>query len=151
MVGFSKKKKSSKLRGNREHARGKKKGRGAGLRGGRGNAGAHKHKRVHYFSKLTDGDYWGREKGFKRPENIVVVKTAINVSEIDEQIEKWIHDGKAVKEGDKVKVDLSALGYDKLLGSGRVSRKLVLSIAEATDGAKAKIEGAGGSVSVPAA
>ncbi len=147
MVGFGTKKKSSKLRGTREHGRGRKKGRGAGLRGGKGNAGAHKHKRVHYFSKLTDGDYWGR-KGFKRPEEAVVIKTTINVSEVDVHVAKWADAGRegVTKNGDAYAVDLGVLGFDKLLGKGQVNHKLAITVAEATDSAKGKIEGAGGSI-----
>jgi large subunit ribosomal protein L15 len=144
MVGFSRKRKSSKLRGNREHGRGKKAGRGAGLRGGRGNAGAHKHKRVQYFSKMTDGDYWGREKGFRRPDVVVDKPLGINVYEIDEHADAWVKAGDAKKEGDTIVVDLGALGFDKLLGSGRVTRKFRITVDSATEHAKGKIEEAGG-------
>ncbi len=147
MVGFGKKKKSSKLRGTREHGRGRKKGRGAGLRGGKGNAGAHKHKRVHYFSKLTDGTYWGRV-GFKRPDEAIEVKVAINVAEVDEAVPTWVAAGRegVAADGNGFKVNLAALGFDKLLGNGQVTRKLTITVPEATDAAKAKVEGAGGSV-----
>ncbi|MHB8586031.1 MAG: uL15 family ribosomal protein [Thermoplasmatota archaeon] len=151
MVGFSRKRKSSKMRGNREHGRGKKAGRGAGLRGGRGNAGAHKHKRVQYFSKLTDGTYWGREPGFKRPENIVDKPISINVSDIDENVEHWLKAGTAKKEGDAVVIDLGALGFDKLLGSGQATRKYRITVETATDSAKEKVEAAGGSIAAAAA
>ena len=42
---------------NRTHGRGKKSGRGAGIHGGRGNAGLHKHKFMHMLK--YDPDHFG--------------------------------------------------------------------------------------------
>jgi len=53
---------TKKFRGTRTHGRGKKAGRGAGLHGGTGNAGLHKHK-VQYMLKFMP-DHFGRH-GFK--------------------------------------------------------------------------------------
>jgi len=153
MVGFSKTRKSSKSRGSRMHGRGKKAGRGAGLRGGKGNAGAHKHKRVTYETKLygAEGGYWGREKGFKRPEEVLTPKTIINVSEIDENVDNWVAMGIAQKTGDAYTVDLGAIGVDKLLSNGQVRKAITLTVAEATPRAIEKIEAAGGKVTLPTA
>ncbi|HVL49497.1 MAG TPA: uL15 family ribosomal protein [Candidatus Thermoplasmatota archaeon] len=147
MVGFSKKRRSSKLRGSREHGRGRKKGRGAGLRGGKGNAGAHKHKRVQYFSKMTDGDYWGKH-GFKRPVEVQDALVPINVQELDEAIATWAAAGKAQKVGGGYSVNLTELGFDKLLGSGKVRNAIKVTIATASPRATEKIEEAGGQVDV---
>lgn len=149
MVGFSKKRKSSKRRGDREVGRGRKKGRGAGLRGGRGNAGKHKHKRVHYV-KL--GEQFGATNyGFKRPDEAVEPVNAVNVSELDAVLPRLVEMGEARAEGGVFVVDLSAMGIDKLLGSGQVRSKIRVTVETATPSAKAKIEEAGGSVSEPAA
>src|SRR5687767_5602600 len=97
MVGFSKKKRSSKRRGDREQGRGKKKGRGAGLRGGRGRAGSHKHKRVHY-AKL--GQLWGWENhGFKIPDEAQKVSIGVNVSELDTVLPRLVEMGEASESG----------------------------------------------------
>src|SRR5438067_9120127 len=113
MVGFSKKRKSSKRRGDREMGRGKKKGRGAGLRGGRGNAGKHKHKRVHY-AKL--GQEFGYTNfGFKRPDEAVEEKLAVNVSELDNVLPRLVEMGEAQHANGVFTVDLTAMGIDKLL------------------------------------
>ena len=53
---------------------------------------------------------------------------------------------KAVKEGDVFLVDLSKLGYTKLLGTGTVFVKLKLNIARFTPRAEEKIKAAGGEV-----
>jgi large subunit ribosomal protein L15 len=149
MVGFSKKKKSSKRRGDREMGRGKKKGRGAGLRGGRGNAGKHKHKRVHY-AKL--GQEFGYTNfGFKRPDEVMVEINAVNVAELDNVLPRLVEIGEAQHANGVFTVDLAAMGIDKLLGSGQVRSKINVTVASATESAKAKITEAGGSVAAPAA
>jgi large subunit ribosomal protein L15 len=148
MVGFSKKKKSSKRRGDREQGRGKKKGRGAGLRGGRGNAGRHKHKRVHY-AKL--GQEFGYTNfGFKRPDEAQEVVVSVNVSELDDRLTMLVEMGEAQKTGDVYTVDLAAMGVDKLLGSGQIRNKVRITVATATPSAKSKVEEAGGSIVAPA-
>ena len=61
------------------HGRGKKAGRGAGLRGGRGNAGLLKH-RFMYMTKYMP-DHFGRH-GFKRPQGIIKKDIIINVGDL---------------------------------------------------------------------
>lgn len=147
MVGFSKKRKSSKRRGDREMGRGRKSGRGAGLRGGRGNAGKHKHKRVHY-AKL--GQEFGYTNiGFKIPDEVQNLVVAVNVSELDSRLPLLVEMGEATKQGDVYTVDLARMGVDKLLGSGQIRSKVKVTIASTTDSAKAKIEAAGGAVVEP--
>lgn len=147
MVGFSKKKKSSKRRGDREQGRGKKKGRGAGLRGGRGNAGRHKHKRVHY-AKL--GQEFGYTNiGFKTPDEIQTIVVAVNVSELDDRLALLVEMGEVEKQGDVYVVNLAAMGVDKLLGSGQIRSKVKVTVETATASAKSKVEAAGGSIVAP--
>lgn len=149
MVGFSKKKKSSKRRGDREQGRGKKKGRGAGLRGGRGNAGRHKHKRVHY-AKL--GQEFGYTNfGFKLPDEAQKTVISVNVSELDDRLPQLVEMGEAQKQGDTYVIDLAKMGVDKLLGGGQMRSKAKITVATATEQAKAKVTEAGGSIVAPAA
>ena len=146
MVGFSKKKRSSKRRGDREQGRGKKKGRGAGLRGGKGRAGSHKHKRVHY-AKL--GQLWGWENhGFKIPDEAQKVTIGVNVSELDTVLPRLVEMGEATESGGVFTVNLTEMGVDKLLGSGQVRSKVKVTVASATESAKAKIEAAGGQITI---
>ncbi len=146
MVGFKKQSRSSKRRGDREQGRGKKKGRGAGLRGGKGRAGAHKHKRVH-FAKL--GEEFGHTNiGFKIPDEVQTIVVAVNVSELDAVLPRLVEMGEASEEGGVYTVNLTELGVDKLLGSGQVRSKINLTIETATPSAKAKIEEAGGSITL---
>ena len=149
MVGFSRKKKSSKRRGDREQGRGKKKGRGAGLRGGRGNAGRHKHKRVHYAKLGQEFGY--TNYGFKIPDEAQKVTVSVNVRELEDRLPLLVEMGEAQKQGDVYVVDLAKMGVDKLLGSGQIRSKVKITVATATPSAKEKVEAAGGSVSAPAA
>lgn len=132
-----------KLRGKRTHGRGKKAGRGAGLRGGRGNAGLHKHK---YMSTVKfDPDHFGRH-GFKRHPSLTKRKKTINIAQLEENLDKLIEKGVAEKGKEMIKVDLTSLGVEKLLGGGNATRKMKIIVSEATSRAESKIVDAGGSI-----
>jgi large subunit ribosomal protein L15 len=53
--------------------------------------------------------------------------------------------GKADDKG-KVVLDLTSLGYDKLLGGGKVTGAYAIKVAKVSESAKSKIEAAGGEV-----
>lgn len=116
------------------HGRGKKGGRGAGLRGGRGNAGLHKHKFMHMIKYMPNhfGDY-----GFKRPQSVVKKVKAINVGQLEEMFPG------------KKEIDLRKQGYSKLLGSGRIKTKIKIKVDSASSKAIEKIEEKGGEVILP--
>ena len=132
----------SMMTGSRTRGRGHKKGRGAGLRGGRGNAGCHKTKRIMYERV---GRVWGAH-GFKRPQSVVSANNSINLKTIEENSESWITEGIATKKGKVVSVDLTEMGYDKLLGTGSTSQSDKLTISAASAKAGEKIEAAGGEI-----
>ncbi|MFL2948873.1 MAG: uL15m family ribosomal protein [Candidatus Poseidoniaceae archaeon] len=124
--------KANKHRGrNRYHGRGKKAGRGAGKRGGRGNAGINKHRvmtRIKYMP-----NHWGMH-GFNRHPTLRNVHVTVNVSQLEEMA-----DGKD-------SINLTELGIDKILGSGRINTALTVTVSEASAKAVEKIEAAGGSI-----
>ena len=128
--------------GSRTRGRGHKKGRGAGLRGGRGNAGCHKTKRIMYERV---GRVWGAH-GFKRPQSVVKANNSINLKAIEENSEAWIAEGVATKKGKVVSVDLGEMGYDKLLGTGSTTQSYKLTISAASAKAVEKVEAAGGEI-----
>ena len=130
------------MTGSRTRGRGHKKGRGAGLRGGRGNAGCHKTKRIMYERV---GRVWGAH-GFKRPQSVVSANSSINLRTIEENSESWITEGIATKKGKVVSVDLTEMGYDKLLGTGSTTHSYKLTISAASAKAVEKIEAAGGEI-----
>jgi large subunit ribosomal protein L15 len=118
------------------HGRGYKGGRGAGLRGGRGNAGLHKHKFMHLNKYMPDhlGAY-----GFKRPPSIVKKDKTINVGQLEEKFPG------------KKDIDLTKEGYDKLLGAGKLNSKLKIKVEKVSQHAIDKIKEKGGEIKLPEA
>ncbi len=138
-----KNRKITKKRGTRSCGYGNaQKHRGAGSRGGRGNAGSGKHKQV----KMNIAGRTFGKSGFKRYPGLSPDVRAINLSDIDEKIESWVQEGKAEKKGSSYEVDISKLGYDKVLGGGKLTRKVQIKADSFSESAKKKIEDAGGEV-----
>ena len=134
---------TKKFRGLRTHGRGKKSGRGAGIIGGHGQAGLGKTKKI-YMLKY-DRNHFGHH-GFNRPQSMVAAKNTINVSELSEQVDRFVELGFGSKDGDVYNIDLGAAGIDKLLGCGSIAFKVNVTVDEASAKAVEKIEAAGGSV-----
>jgi len=116
------------------HGRGKKAGRGAGLRGGRGNAGLLKHRYMHMIKNMPD--HFGKH-GFKRHPSITNKNKIINIGQLED-----IFPGKS-------EIDLTKEGFDKLLGSGRLNKKIKIKVNEASEKAVEKIKEKGGEVILP--
>jgi len=120
-----------KLRGSKTCGRGsKKKHRGKGSRGGKGRAGTFKHKKVLRL-KSEPWIIYGK-KGFKslRKRGLEEEVKAINLQEL-------------VKLGEK-EIDVIKLGYQKVLGKGKVEKPLVVKAKSFSEVAKRKLEEAGG-------
>lgn len=130
------KRKILKKRGYRTAGYGsQKKHRGGGSRGGRGLAGLHKHKIMRMVKFMPD--HFGK-KGM-RAQLYHDLKT-ISLKELDLKIEDLLKEGKAKEEKEGVKVNLTELGYDKLLGSGKVKHKLIIEAKSFSKGAIKKLE-----------
>ena len=131
-----------KKRGSRSCGYGNaQKHRGAGSRGGRGMAGSNKHKWSR-ISKFNPG-YFGRS-GFKRP-NPKETK-AINIGYINQNMENWVKKGVAKSEKKKYLVNLTDIGYDKLLGAGKVTYPIKITVDKYSALALQKVEDAGGKI-----
>ena len=76
--------------------------------------------------------HWGMH-GFNRHPGLRVVNSSINLGQVAE-----------IAEGDSI--DLSEMGFDKLLGRGAIDRALTIKVAEASAKAIQKVEAAGGSI-----
>jgi large subunit ribosomal protein L15 len=139
-------KKVKRFRGSKTHGYGSmKKNRGAGNRGGRGLAGSGKragHK-IHAIIKKYGTNYLGKY-GFASGEKKVI--KGINLKDIEIKLNSIMDKGFAKKEGDKISVDLTKLGYDKLLGSGNVTTKFKVIVRSFSKKAKEKIEKIGGEI-----
>ncbi len=127
---------TKKFRGLRTHGRGIKAGRGAGKQGGRGNAGLHKYK---FKSMLIYApDHFGRH-GFKRPPEIVLQPTALNVGELDRFVPVLEAAGAIVRDGEGYVADLAKVGVDRLLGRGESVRTWKVYVAHASKHAREKV------------
>lgn len=73
---------------------------------------------------------------------------AINISEVQADIIRWIEKGYALKKDKGYELDLKKAGYGKLLGTGDVSVPLFVSCDFASAGAVEKIKAAGGNVTI---
>ena len=136
--------KTRKLRGSRTHGYGNtQKHRGAGSRGGVGMAGSKKQK-WSFVSKYMP-NYFGHH-GFKRPSCVMKDINSINVGYIDEHIEKFLGDGAIKFENNKYIINLTDMGYDKLLGSGKVTHPMLITVKKCSKSAVEKIKGASGIV-----
>lgn len=124
------KKKMLKYRGRRSQGYGlHKKHRGGGSRGGRGQAGMHKHKWS--YTVKYDPDHFGK-RGFKRPFAEGGRPKSINLRDIE-----------SLAEGKK-KIELEKFGYDKVLGGGSIESAIEIVAASFSKKAVEKIEAAGG-------
>ncbi|HEV8595720.1 MAG TPA: uL15m family ribosomal protein [Thermoplasmata archaeon] len=132
-----------KFRGSRTHGRGKKHGRGHGDRGGTGNAGLHKHKFV--WMLKYDPDHFGAH-GFVRHHHGLGETFSINVSDVEARLDALVEKGFAARSEAAFDVDLGKAGFHKLLGGGKATHALRITVAVATESAKAKVQGAGGTV-----
>ncbi|ENN96563.1 50S ribosomal protein L15P [Methanocaldococcus villosus KIN24-T80] len=137
-----KRRKVKKYRGSRTCGGGShKKRRGAGNRGGRGMSGGFDH--MWTWVIKYDPERFGKY-GFSRHPSLVKDYETINVGELEELILK--NPDKFEKEGEKYIVDLTKLGYEKLLGRGKISIPVVVKVVEVSERAREKIEAAGGEV-----
>ncbi len=134
-----------KLRGSRTIGGGSsKKRRGAGHRGGRGMAGGHKH--MWTWMVKYDPNHYGKY-GFKRPQKTITKFNTINLDFLDEKLDELVDQGLAEKKNKKIVVDVTKLGYNKVLGKGKITRPAVIKSPKFSQSAIEKIEEAGGEAS----
>lgn len=126
-------------RGERTYHGSHKKWRGGGSRGGRGQANLKKHKWT--YTVKYDPNHFGKQ-GIKPPTPRKI--KAINIRDLDQLTEKLLEQKLAEKEGNKIKIDLGKIGYDKLLGAGKVSKALIVEAKYFSKNAIKKLEEADG-------
>ncbi len=139
-------KKSRKLRGNRSHGYGRiGQHRKSGSRGGFGAAGMHKHKWSWVIKYAPN--YFGK-RGFTRAPQIVLGIKEINVGVLDEAAEKLVKEGLAKIENEYITINVLDLGFNKVTGRGKVTKKLKVITKLITESARRKIESVGGIVEI---
>lgn len=139
--------KNRRQRGHTTHGWGSmKKHRGAGHRGGRGRAGSGKRGDAKKPSEWKAGRKQGKY-GFKSKSRAIKEKT-LNIKTVEDRIERLVTLGKAKFQNGSYYVNLEELGSTKLLSTGNVTRKYMITTPLATPKAIEKIQAAGGNVTL---
>ena len=112
----------------------------SGSRGGVGAAGKHKHFWIR--TVIEEPDHFGH--GSLNSNKRTLIKKWLNVKELNSL--SYTH-GVKEKEG-LLELDLSYLGFQKLLGGGSVTAKYLIKVPLISTNARSKIESAGGKVIV---
>ena len=130
-----------KFRGSRTYGWGQTHAhRGAGSHGGFGKTGGHKHGWTYTVS--YEPNRFGKH-GFHHESATI---TTMNVEELDQLADKLLSSGQATKKDEGTLIDLDSLGVDKLLGSGRVDKQLIVKVKALSSAAAKKIQEAKGQV-----
>ena len=126
-----KERKTRKMRGSRTHGYGRiGQHRDAGSRGHR-KVGRHKH--LWSYVTTYEPDYFGKH-GFTSPQSLKRQENTINIKQLNQlTIESN-------------QVNLTSLGYTKLLGTGKITKPLTVTVAACSKTAQEKIKKAGGQV-----
>jgi len=109
--------------------------------GSKGRRNPGRHKALWSYVIKYEPDYFSKV-GFTSPKSLRHEAKTINVGTLD---------GIAVrlsteKQEDKPVVDLAALGYTKLLGTGKITKPLIIKVASCSKSATEKVKNAGGQV-----
>ncbi|MHA2280589.1 MAG: uL15m family ribosomal protein [Promethearchaeota archaeon] len=145
-----------KMRGRRTHGYGKVgQHRKTGQRAGRGKTTQWKKSKKSYYLKqkelgFPDPDWDLGKKGFKRPQDInrIYQINTLNVKDLDLKIDNLVLDNKATKSGNTYNINLSDLNIQKLLGNGKITKVINISVKKASKKAVEKIEAAGGKLTL---
>lgn len=141
----NKRSKKSRMRASHTHGWGaKKKHRGAGNRGGKGGASTGARSDAKKPSVWKDVKFFGKH-GFKK-KNIPVIFNCITLRDLEERAAGFEADKKLSVSGGVYSIKLEDVGFNKLLGTGQVTRKWKITVPYAVPNAVAKVKEAGGSV-----
>jgi large subunit ribosomal protein L15 len=143
-MAINKRKKNSRQRGSKTHGWGSmKKHRGAGSRGGRGMAGTGKKGDVKKPSIWKNKKYFGKY-GFSKKNTAKI--NAINLNYFEKKADNLVENKLITKEGDIYVIDASKLGFNKILGYSKLTKKFKITANSFSKKAAEKIKAAGGEV-----
>lgn len=108
--------------------------------GSKGFRKAGRHKHLWSYVTTYEPDYFGKH-GFTSPKSLKTKENPINIKQLEEISDKISTE----KEG-KLHIDLTSLGYTKLLGTGKTTKALIINVASCSKSADEKIKSAGGEV-----
>ncbi|MFZ0965288.1 MAG: uL15 family ribosomal protein [Candidatus Bathyarchaeia archaeon] len=109
--------------------------------GSKGYRKAGRHKAGWSYVLRYEPDYFGK-KGFTSPKSLKQKVNVMNVGKLDEIASKFSTE----KEEGKFFINLESLGYTKLLGTGKVTKPLIVKVPSCSNSAAEKIKGAGGQI-----
>jgi large subunit ribosomal protein L15 len=91
------------------------------------------------------GPVFGKD-GFSNSSTFTV--SVMDIGIIDQIIPSLLAQGIAKNDGDAIVINIAELGVDKVLGSGKVTKKLNISAQAFSESAKIKIEKMGGKAQI---
>lgn len=110
--------------------------------GSKGERRAGRHKHLWSWVLRYEPDYFGNV-GFVSPKSLKRDIRCINLKELEEIALKIAPKS---KKGEKIFIDLEEMGYNKLLGEGRITIPVRVKVSQYTKAALRKIEEAGGEI-----
>ena len=108
--------------------------------GSQGYRKAGRHKHLWSYVTTYAKDAFGKH-GFTSPQSLKRNENVINVAKLEELAMRF-----QGKESGQTEIDLTRLGYAKLLGSGRIKKALIVKVPTCSRSAAEKVHKAGGKV-----
>jgi large subunit ribosomal protein L15 len=129
--------------------------RKTGQRAGKGKTTQWKKSKKTYYLKqkelgFPDSDWDFGKRGFKRPQDInrIYHVNTLNIKDLDLKIEDLTLKNVATKSGNTYTLNLKDINIQKVLGRGKINKKINLTVDRASKRAIEKIESAGGKVTL---
>jgi len=113
--------------------------------GTKGERRAGRHKHLWSYVIKYEPEYFGK-RGFTSPRSLKRKVNPINLSQLEELIEKLSAEEKIEEKNGKLFVDLEKLGYTKLLGMGKISKPVIIKVPAFSASAAEKIKAVGGQI-----
>jgi ribosomal protein L15 len=115
------------------------------MRGGFGDSGRYRHKKSRLIrnKEFVNMHYVGKKGFMSVPQRKRQGKT-LNLRQLSTMVEKLVSEKKAQIEDQKVTIDLTQLGFRKLLGAGSISRPVRVKVDKCSESGLKKLKEAGG-------
>ena len=105
--------------------------------GSKGHRKVGRHKHLWSYVVTKEPDYFGKN-GFTSPQSLHRHENTINLKKLEEIVQ--------TSQQENPQIDLTALGYTKLLGTGKVTKPLTVQVSSYSKSAAEKIKKAGGEI-----
>ena len=105
--------------------------------GSKGHRKVGRHKHLWSYVTTYEPDYFGKN-GFTSPQSVHRLENTINLKKVEEIAR--------ISQGEKPQINLTALGFTKLLGTGKVTKPMSIQVASYSKSAAEKIKEAGGEI-----